>query len=264
MRKRALITGASGGIGLELARIHAAAGDDLILVARSLEKLESIKKEFEGEHGIDVKIIPIDLAVKDAAREVFEKMEMDGLHADYLINNAGLGDFGFFHESSWEKQEMMVSLNITALIQLTWLVLPGMIRRGGGKILNVASTAAFQPGPTMSVYFASKAFVLSFSEAINNELKDKGVTVTALCPGSTDTGFHAVALGDPQLVRERRMDTAAGVALTGYSAMMKGKPVVVHGFKNSFLTNAVRFFPRSFIVKMARRIQEEKNFSEPL
>lgn len=264
MGKRALITGASGGIGLELARIHASFGDDLILVARSLDKLENIKKELENDHGIDVKIISVDLAVRDAARKVFDEVEKCGLHVDYLINNAGFGDFGFFHESSWEKQEMMVSLNITALMQLTWHVLPGMIRMGEGRILNVASTAAFQPGPTMSVYFASKAFVLSFSEAINNELKDKGVSVTALCPGSTDTGFHAVALGDPQLVRERRMDTAARVALTGYRAMMKGKPVVFHGFKNLFMANAVRFFPRSFIVKMARKIQEKKNLSEPL
>ncbi len=264
MRRRALITGASGGIGLELARIHASKGNDLVLVARSTDKLEVIKQELESEHRVDVRIIARDLALKDAASEVFQILEDENIYTDYLINNAGFGDFGFFHESSWDKQEMMVSLNITALMQLTWLVLPGMIKRGEGRILNVASTAAFQPGPTMSVYFASKAFVLSFSEAINNELKDKGVTVTALCPGSTQTGFHAVALGDPLLVRDRSMDSAADVALTGYRAMMKGKPVVIHGLKNSLMANAVRFFPRGFIVKMARKIQEEKNYNEPV
>ena len=263
MSRTALITGASGGIGLEMARIHASKGDNLVLVARSKDKLEAIKQELEKGNRVEVRIIAMDLALKDAASEVFQILEDENIQTDYLINNAGFGDFGFFHESSWDKQEMMVLLNITALMQLTWLVLPGMIRRGGGRILNVASTAAFQPGPTMSVYFASKAFVLSFSEAINNELKDKGVTVTALCPGSTETGFHAVALGDPLLVRDRRMDSASEVALTGYRAMMKGKPVAIHGLKNSLMANAVRFFPRAFIVKMARKIQEEKNFSKP-
>jgi short-subunit dehydrogenase len=154
----------------------------------------------------------------------------------------------------------MINLNITALVHLTRLILPDMITRGTGRILNVASTAAFQPGPTMSVYFASKAFVLYFSEAINNEVKDKGVTVTALCPGSTESNFHAVALGDNKLVKERKMASSAEVARAGYKAMMKGKPVVIPGIKNSLMAFAVRFFPREFIVKMARKIQEKKNY----
>jgi uncharacterized protein len=259
MNKTALITGASGGIGLEFARIHASKGDNLVLVARSSDKLDAVKRELEGGYKIEVYNIVKDLSVKDAAVEVFDEVRSKNIVVEYLINNAGFGDFGLFAGSDWNKQEKMISLNITALAHLTRLFLPGMIERGEGKILNVASLASFQPGPTMSVYFASKAFVLSFSEAINNEVKDKGVTVTALCPGSTESNFHAVAMNDPNLVEDRKMQSAKEVAEVGYRAMMKGKPVVIPGFKNAFLAFAVRFFPREFIVKIARRIQEGKH-----
>jgi short-subunit dehydrogenase len=197
--------------------------------------------------------------LKGAAEDVFDEVRSKSIIVDYLVNNAGFGDFGLFAGSDWEKQEKMISLNITALAHLTRLFLPGMIGRRDGKILNVASLASFQPGPTMSVYFASKAFVLSFSEAINNEVKDKGVSVTALCPGSTESNFHAVAMNDPDLVEDRKMQTAREVAEIGYRGMMKGKPVVIPGFKNAFLAFAVRFFPREFITKMARKIQEGKH-----
>jgi Short-chain dehydrogenases of various substrate specificities len=259
MNKTALITGASGGIGLELARIHASKGDNLVLVARSGDKLAEIKAELETEYKAEVYNIVRDLSVKDAAREVFDEVRSKNIVIGYLINNAGFGDFGLFAGSDWEKQEKMISLNITALAHLTRLFLPGMIDRGEGKILNVASLASFLPGPTMSVYFASKAFVLSFSEAINNEVKDKGISVTALCPGSTESNFHAVAMNDPNLVEDRKMQSAKEVAEIGYRAMMKGKPVVIPGFKNSFLIFAARFFPREFITKMARKIQERKH-----
>jgi short-subunit dehydrogenase len=262
MNKTALITGASGGIGLEFARIHASKGDNLVLVARSRDKLAEVKAELESDFKVEVYNIVRDLSVKDAAAEVFNEVRNKNIFIDYLINNAGFGDFGLFAGSDWEKQEMMISLNITALVHLTRLFLPNMIERGEGKILNVASLASFQPGPTMSVYFASKAFVLSFSEAINNEVKDKGVSVTALCPGSTESNFHAVAMGVPDLVEERNMQTAAEVAEIGYRAMMKGKPVAIPGFKNSFLAFAVRFLPREFIVKMARKIQEGKHLAK--
>lgn len=182
-----------------------------------------------------------------------------GLEINFLINNAGFGDFGFFSDTDWRKQEKMINLNITALTHLTRLFIPEMIRRGEGKILNVASTAAFQPGPTMSVYFATKAYVLSFSQAINNELREHGITVTALCPGSTESDFHMIALGDPGLVKERKMDSAIDVAEFGYRSMIKGKPVAIYGFKNALMANAVRFFPREFIVSMARRIQGKKH-----
>jgi short-subunit dehydrogenase len=260
MNKTALITGASGGIGLELARIHASKGDDLVLVARSGDKLGLIKNELEQEFKIKVYYIIKDLSVKGSAVEVYDELRRQNISIDYLINNAGFGDFGFFAESDWTKQENMINLNITTLAHLTRLILPDMITRGEGRILNVASTAAFQPGPTMSVYFATKAFVLNFSEAINNEVKDKGVTVTALCPGSTESNFHAVVLGDSRLVTDRKRTSAREVAVAGYKAMMKGKPVVIPGIKNAFMAFGVRFFPREFIIKMVRKIQEEKNY----
>jgi len=259
MNKTALITGASGGIGLELARIHASKGDNLVLVARSRDKLDEVKRELETEFKVEVFNIVKDLSLKGAAADVFDEVRSKNINIDYLLNNAGFGDFGLFAGSDWDKQEKMISLNITALVHLTRLFLPGMIDRRDGKILNVASLASFQPGPIMSVYFASKAFVLSFSEAINNEVKDKGVSVTALCPGSTESNFHAVAMNDPDLVEDRKMQTAREVAEIGYRGMMKGKPVVIPGFKNAFLAFAVRFFPRVFITKMARKIQEGKH-----
>ena len=260
MNKTALITGASGGIGLELARLHASKGDNLVLVARSREKLAEVKTELESKFKVSIYNIVKDLSVKDAAKEVFYEVKKQNIIIDYLINNAGFGDFGLFAKSNWEKQEGMINLNITALTQLTWLFLPEMISRGEGKILNVSSLAAFQPGPTMSVYFASKAFVMSFSEALNNEVRDKGITVTTLCPGPTESNFHAVVLGDPKLVRERKMMTAKEVAKIGYRAMMNGKSVVIPGFINSFLVFASRFVPRELVIKMIRRIQENKNY----
>lgn len=259
MSKTALITGASGGIGKELAIIHASAGDDLVLVARTTSKLETLGLELEKEYGVKVHTITKDLSENNASKELFDEISGKAITIDYLINNAGFGDFGMFAETDWNKQEKMINLNITALAHLSRLIIPGMINRSYGKILNVASLAAFQPGPSMSVYFASKAFVLSFSQALNNELKDKGITVTALCPGSTKTDFHAVTLGDPGLVRERKMDSAKDVAGYGYKAMMKGKPVVIYGARNRFIIFMTRFLSREFVVKMARKIQESKN-----
>ena len=260
MNKTALITGASGGIGLELVKIHAAKGDDLVLVARSGGKLRNLKAELESKYNIKVHTIDKDLSVAHASREVYNEIKEKGISVYYLINNAGFGDYGLFAECDWEKQERMINLNITALAYLTRLILPDMIAMGGGKIMNLASTAAFQPGPTMSVYFATKAFVLSFSEALNNEVRDKGITVTALCPGSTESSFHAVVLDNPNLVENRKKASAADVAQFGYRAMMKGIPVAIPGFMNSLMAFMVRFFPREFIVKMARYVQEKKLF----
>lgn len=259
MSKTALITGSSNGIGFELAKIHAEKGDNLVLVARSKSKLDELKKELEEKHKVQVYTIGKDLSLPGSAREVYDELKQKNISIDYLINNAGFGDIGLFAISDWNKQEKMINLNITALTHFTRLFLPEMIKRRSGKIMNVASTASFQPGPTMSVYFATKAYVLSFSEAVNNEVRDKGITVTALCPGSTESGFHTAALGDNKLPKERKMPSSKQVAEYGYRAMMKGKTVAIHGMMNSIMATSVRFIPRAFAVKAARKIQEKKH-----
>jgi short-subunit dehydrogenase len=258
MGRTALITGSSGGIGYELARIHAEHGDNLVLVARNKCRLDELKGILEKEHGVVVYTIEKDLSVTDAAREVFDEIEKKGLSVDYLINNAGFGDIALFAETDWNKLERMINLNVTALSQLCRLFLPGMISRRFGRILNMASTAAFQPGPTMAVYFATKAFVLSFSEAVNEEVRNNGVSVTALCPGSTESGFHAAALGENRTVRKRSLPSARKIAEYGHKAMMKGKAVAIPGFKNSFMAASVRFMPRSLVVRAAGMIQKSK------
>lgn len=259
MVKTALITGSSGGIGYELAKVHAENGDNLVLVARNKSKLDELKKELEERHGIMVYTIGKDLSLTDSAKEVYDEVKKNNISIDYLINNAGLGDIGLFADCDWEKQEKMINLNITALAHFTRLYLPDMIKKGSGKILNVASTASFQPGPTMSVYFATKAFVLSFSEAVNEEVRNKGISVTALCPGSTESGFHAAATGDKKVLKERKLISSRKVAEFGYKAMMKGKSVVIPGLKNMIMATSVRFFPRNIIVRAARKIQEKKH-----
>ena len=258
MNKTALITGAAGGIGLELARIHAERGGNLVLIDINSEKLVNLKKELREKHKISVSVILKDLFLPASPKEIYDEVSGQKISVDYLINNAGLGDFGFFAESNWSKQENMINLNIKALTHLTRLFLPDMITRGNGKILNIASTAAFQPGPTMAVYFATKAYVLNFSEAVNNEVMDKGITVTALCPGSTGTGFHAAVM-DNKPVKPRKLQSARFVAEYGYDAMMKGKSIAVPGLKNKIMAFSVRFLPRSVVTKMAAKIQTRKH-----
>ncbi len=259
MSKTALITGSSNGIGYELAKVLAQKDNNLVLVARSKDKLDELKNELEKSHNIWVYTIGKDLSLPGAASEVYDELKTKSITIDYLVNNAGFGDFGLFAQSDWNKQEQMINLNVTALAHFTRLFLPDMIRRGGGKILNVASTASFQPGPTMSVYFATKAFVLSFSEAVNNEVREHGITVTALCPGATQSGFQtAASMQDSKLFAGNNFPTSREVAEFGYRAMMKGKAVAIHGFKNSIMANSVRFAPRSLVVKIARQIQAKK------
>lgn len=258
MKKTALITGASSGIGLELAKIHASKGDNLVLVARSIGKLEELKNELEPKHGISVYIIGKDLSRPNAAAEVYAELKQKIIAIDYLINNAGFGDYGLFFDSNWEKQEQMLNLNITALTHFTRLFLKDMVEQKSGKILNLASTASFQPGPTMAVYCATKSYVLSFSEAINNEVKELGVTVTALCPGATTSGFQAAAsLEGSNLFDGKKLPSSKEVAEYGYKAMMKGKSVAVHGMMNSIMASSVRFTPRWLVVKIARMILEK-------
>lgn len=258
MKKTALITGPSNGIGLELAKVHAQKGDNLVLVARSLDKLEALKKELEAKHSISVHNIGIDLSMADAAQKVFDETQSKGIQIDYLINNAGFGDFGMFAETDWNKEHQMIALNITTLTQFTKLYIKEMVKRGSGKIMNVASTAAFQSGPTMAVYYATKAYVLSFSEAVDNEVRDKGVTVTTLCPGATESGFQSAAdMHESRLVKGRKLPTSKEVAEYGYKAMMQGQTVAIHGLMNWLMANSVRFTPRALVVKITRFIQDK-------
>lgn len=256
--RTALITGASSGIGLELAHIFAKHKTNLLLVARSEGKLHQLAETLRQQHSVSVDVLAKDLSDYKTAKEVFDHCQQKALHVDYLVNNAGFGDFGFFAESNWEKQEQMINLNITALTYLTRLFLLPMISKGYGKILNVASTAAFQPGPTMSVYYATKAYVLHFSEAIANELEGTGVTVTALCPGATESGFQSAAdMHESKLVKGRKLPSSKEVAEYGYRALMKGKRVAIHGTMNYLMANSVRFAPRNLVVKIARAIQDK-------
>jgi uncharacterized protein len=254
----ALITGASNGIGLELAKVHASKGGDLVLVARNKSKLDELKSELESQYKVSVYTIGKDLSSINAAQEVYDETTKQKIKIDYLINNAGFGDFGMFTETDWNKELQMINLNITTLTQFTKLYLKDMVKRKNGKIMNVASTAAFQSGPTMAVYYATKAFVLSFSEAIDNEVSDKGVTVTTLCPGATESGFQAVAaMEESALVKGKKLPTSKEVAEYGYASMMKGKTVAIHGIMNRIMANSVRFLPRAIVVKATRKVQDK-------
>jgi len=254
----ALITGASSGIGLELAKIHASKGDNLILVARSKSKLDELKLSLEKEFKIKVIVINKDLSEINAAQEVYDEIKKNQITVDFLINNAGFGDFGMFYETDWNKELQMINLNITTLSHFTKIFLKEMVQRGNGRIMNVASIAAFQPGPTMAVYYATKAYVLHFSEAIANEVEKTGVTITALCPGPTESGFQEAAdMQESKLVKGRKLPTSKEVAEYGYKSMMSGKTVAIHGTINYLMANSIRFSPRSLVVKLVRLVQDK-------
>ena len=256
--KTALITGASAGIGMELARVTAKAGHNLILVARSEQRLMSLKTELEKDYGIKVSCLVKDLTQPDSCSGIFNELTQKGIHIDTLMNNAGFGDFEDFALADWNKLNDMIQLNITALTHLTKLFLTPMMERGSGKIMNVASVAAFQPGPYMAVYFASKAYVLSFSEAVNEELKGSGVTVTALCPGPTESNFMDVSnMGNSSFIKGRKLPSSLSVAKYGYESMMKGKTVAVHGTANYWLANLNRLVPRNWVVTITRKLMKK-------
>lgn len=253
----ALITGASGGIGLELAKRFAADNHNLILVARSGEKLNAIKSELEHTFGISVHVFVVDLAQHNAAKDFMEQIHAEKLTIDYLVNNAGFGTFGLFQDSSFETTSEMMRLNMETLTELTHLVLPGMLHRKKGKIMNIASTAAFQAGPLMAVYFATKSYVLRFSEALANELKGSGVTVTVYCPAATESGFQAAAkMEESKLVKNRKLDTAENVAKDAYKAMMRGKTIAIYGTMNAILAKSAGFFPSAWSANIARWMME--------
>ena len=257
-RKTALITGASSGIGLELARIFARENHNLVLVARSGDKLRQLASELEKAHGTRSLILAADLSEPGAPAYVIDQTTRAGITVDTLVNNAGFGQSGPFAENDLEECLRQIQLNVTALTHLTRLYLPEMIECGSGRILNVSSTAAFQPGPLMAVYYATKAYVLHFSEAIANELRGTGVSVTCLCPGPTVTEFHKRAgATDVNLLRFGIMD-ARTVAADGYRGMMSGKPVVISGFKNWLMAQSIRFTPRQMVIGVVRRLQESR------
>ncbi len=252
----ALITGASGGIGYELAKIFAQNGWNLILVARSQEKLNSFSKEISKQHGISAHVIVKDLTDPESASELYREVELKSWTVDALVNNAGIGSFGFFSQTDFAVEASLLELNVVTLTKLTKLFLKPMIQRGEGYVLNVASTAAFQPGPLMAVYYASKAYVLSFSEAIADELEGSGVSVTALCPGATLTGFRdAAGMQRSRLYKLRVMDVKR-VAREGYDGMIQRKRVVIPGTLNKVLVSGSRLLPRKLVTKVTRKIQE--------
>jgi short-subunit dehydrogenase len=240
-----LITGASAGIGAEFARLCGARGDALALAARRRDRLEALAGEIGGESHV----FTVDLARADAAASLIGEIEAEGLAVDLLINNAGFGAGGRFAALGLERQREMIAVNVAALTELTHLVLPGMIERGRGAILNVASTAGFQPGPGAAVYFASKAYVLSLTEALHQELKGSGIAVSALCPGPTDSEFFEVAgydrAGDDRAARKAARAGARGVAEAGLDGLSRNRAVVVPGLSNKATAQANRFLPRA-------------------
>lgn len=248
----ALVTGASAGIGLELSKIFAEHGHDLVLVARRADKLEALAQTLRDEHGRQVHVAAADLSQPGAAQQIFDDLQQEGLHIDYLVNNAGLGSCGPFIELDTQRELEMIQVNVAALVHLTHLLLPGMVARRGGRVLNIASTAGFQPGPFMATYYASKAFVISFSEALAHEVQDSGVTLTAHCPGATATEFAAVAGNDvTKLFKQGQVATARDVADDAYRAMMNGERVAVHGLLNRIAAFSVRLSPRNLVTTIA-------------
>jgi len=261
MADYALITGASSGIGYELAKVFAHRGYDLIVVARRDEELRKLREEIGREEPErEVHILAFDLGRPGAAGELFEKLTKRNPSVSVLVNNAGVGAYGTFADVPWEKHRAVIQLNIEALTHLTHLYAPLLADAGRGGILNVASTAAFQAGPLMSVYYASKAYVLSFSEALANELKSNGVKVTALCPGPTESEFaQAAEMEESRLFHGQKLPTSREVAEFGYEALQAGKRVAIHGTANRLGAGAVRFLPRRWAAAIARKIQERRN-----
>lgn len=259
MAQTALITGASSGLGLEFSNIFARRGCDLVLVARNEEKLLAQQKELSQKYGVRVEVLVCDMSKERAGDVLFAETSARGIAVDILVNNAGFGDFGAFAHCDARKQQDMIAVNIAALTQLTRCFLEPMVCRGCGKILNVASIAAFQPGPTMAVYYASKAFVLSFTEALSVELQGSGVSVTALCPGPTTTGFEKnAALGNSGLFQNLKVATARDVAEYGVHALEKGKVIAIPGAMNRLIVTASKFAPRALVRRCVYRIQKEK------
>lgn len=252
--RTALITGASSGIGMALAALFAQDGHNLVLAARGVAKMEALAQELRRRHGVAVTVIGADLEAPDGAQQLHAEVRARGLRINVLVNNAGYGRFGEFQSTALAPELAMMQLNMNAVVVLTKLFLPDLIATRG-QVLNTASTAAFQPGPYMAVYYATKAFVLSFSEAIAEELRDTGVTVTALCPGPTASGFQDRAdMNASALVKGKKLPTAEAVAQAGYRAMQRGQRVYIHGLMNCLMAQSVRFTPRRVVTGLVRAL----------
>ena len=257
MKKTALITGASSGIGLELARIHAAKGGDLILVARSTEKLNELKIDLEAKYKIVAAVITKDLTAPNASQELYDEVKLLDIEVDYLINNAGFGGIGKFLERKLEEDVSMIQLNVIALTQLTHRFTNDFVKKGSGKVLNVSSTASLIPGPLQATYYATKAFVTSFSNALSEELRGTGVTVTNLMPGATDTDFGKVSGMDKTKLFDAPV-SALQVARDGYNAMFSGEINIISGltFSQKLLMKLMPFMPKNMVLKQIREMQE--------
>ncbi len=249
-RPVALVTGASIGIGREIALLLAQQGHDLVLVARSADKLQALAAELHRAHGVHSTVIASDLGVAGSAQALYNAVQAHGLAVDVLVNNAGFGLKGRFVKLSLAGQMEMVQLNITTLTELSWLFGRDMAARGYGRILNVGSVASFEPGPEFAVYAATKAYVLSFSEALDAELRERGVNVTALCPGAVLTNFHDRASNDSKLLLSTAMQPQP-VARAGVRALFAGRPVVIPGWLNRLAIFTVRLTPRRLVTKVS-------------
>jgi uncharacterized protein len=258
MTKTTLITGASGGIGYDLAELFAQNGYDLVLVARNEPKLQQIKRDWEQRYKIQIHVLAKDLTLAAAPQELVEALRTKNISVDVLVNNAGFGWKGNFAEMKESDALEMIQVNITSLVHLTRLLLPDMLARKSGKILNVASTAAFQPGPEMAMYYATKAFVLSFSEALSAEVEDKGISITTLCPGPTNTNFQARAnMANTQVFRKMAVMDSRTVAALGYQGLMKGKRVIVPGVMNKIGVWSTRFVSHAMLMRVVKFMHKE-------
>ena len=255
-KKNALITGPTSGIGLELTYLFCQDNIDLLLVSRNTKKLESLQKYLLKTYNVKVFIFPIDLSLQGSAQKVHEFCLQNNIKIDYLVNNAGFGIYGLFEKTPIKIEESMIQLNITSLTELTKYFALDMKERGFGKIMNVASTASFQPGPLMSVYCATKHYVLAFSEAIAEEFKNTGVSITTLCPGPTISGFQERAgfRKNAKLFNSPATASSKEVAVFGYKKMMKRKRIVIYGFLNNLSAFFVRFVPASWKTSLVKRV----------
>jgi hypothetical protein len=254
--KTALVTGASAGLGAELSRLFAADGHDVVLVARRRDNLEALAGELEKQHGIRATVMPEDLTDPGAPEGITKALGEHGIDVEFLVNNAGFGTSGPFATADLGRELAMVSVNVTTLVHLTRRLLPAMIARKSGRILNLGSTAGFLPGPFMAGYYASKAFVNSFTQALAYELRGTGVTATVSCPGATATEFAAVAGTDKSRLFQAAAMPAPEVAAHAYRAMMRGRPLAIAGVRNKLAMQSLRFAPRSMAVAMAASLNQ--------